>query len=181
MTWKKLYSELVDLLAWFLDTVVSRYFQNIQIEAKCLLRGGWICVMDAYIYWWRWPRCRVMTSAGIVSLDCGRVGSGGRVEKWNNVCSDGEDVTKKRGYLHPCRWAMHWTGRSWQQGSVQGRKHHLWDFPAHCHLVTSSWWSWGREDGRWKKETEGRSIHEIKHFVCKSWNIFKVWVSECCG
>lgn len=44
-------------------------------------------------------------------------------------------------YLHPCHWATHWTGRSWQQVSVQGRKHHPWGSPAHCHLMTSSWWS----------------------------------------
>lgn len=119
---------------------------------------------------------------GGISLDFGDGGGTGRsVKKFGDTCLVGDkcEVGWRGGvgYLHPCRWATHWTGRSWQQVSVQDRKHHLWGSPAHCRLTTSSWWSW-EEDVWWDVEEEWESEREGERRDEKYIMLGNVWTKN---
>lgn len=83
----------------------------------------------------------------------------GLMDRWGTLPNSSKPVggsshptawvsTWQQPYLHPHRWANHWTGCCQPPGSglSQGRTRHQQGSPSHCRQWTwGAWWCWGRK------------------------------------
>lgn len=77
-------------------------------------------------------------------------GSPGKLSRKKRLWLPCSASALQRPYLHPHRWASHWTGccRLLGSGLYQDRRHHRQGSPSHCHRWTwGAWWCWERGQG----------------------------------